>query len=138
MHSFSCIYCSIHKFHSWISLFYCSSSWSFSDLHFWTEVGMIFCQERKIFSLCFNVGMLPTDYVHACVNRVSIDPVIQRCASIKLWCGFINILYYSNFCNVVQKHWLWKWNLILQFITVVRYSWQCWKNRARLRPPESL
>lgn len=38
--------------------------------------------------------MLPTDYVYICVNRVSIDPVVQCCTSAKLCCGFMNILYY--------------------------------------------
>lgn len=55
-------------------------------------------------------GMSPTDYAYVCVNRVSIDPVIQCCTSAKLCCGFMNILYYSGFCNVVQKHWFSKWD----------------------------
>lgn len=51
----------------------------------------------------FRSGRLPTNYAYVCVNRVSIDPVIQCCTSTKLCCGFMNILYYRSFCNAVQN-----------------------------------
>lgn len=76
--------------------------------------------------------MLPTDYAYVCVNRVSIDPVTQCCTSAKLCCRFMNILYHSGFCNVVQKHWFSKRN------PAVYTGGKYWKNTARQRPPESL